>query len=88
MPEVTIICDQNFLKNLSDIERVLQNHGGFSPDEAKEIAFHCAGDKPISVVVKNSEQAEKLAENLKKISDVNAVVEDYNDPCKVSRLRK
>lgn len=76
MPKVTIICDQNFLKNISEIERVLQSYGGFQTDEAKDIAFRCAGDKLVSVEVENSEQAKVLAENLNKILDVNAVVEN------------
>lgn len=76
MQKVIIICDQNFLKNISDLERVLQDFGGFQADEAKDIAFRCAGNKPVSVTVESSEQAEILAENLRKILNVNAAVEN------------
>lgn len=75
MPKVTIICDQNYLKNVSAIERVLQQHGGFYPDEAKRIAISCAGDKPVHIEVDNAEQAKDIVENLNKIMDVNASVQ-------------
>ena len=51
MAKVHIICDQNFLKNVSAIERALRDYGRFHPDEAKRIANLCAGPKPVSIEV-------------------------------------
>jgi hypothetical protein len=74
MAKVTIVCDQRFLKNVSAIERVLQDYGNFHPDETKRIANLCAGPDPVSIEVENDEQARELAKNLKKITAVDAGV--------------
>lgn len=75
MPKVSITCDQNFLKNVSAIERVLLEHGRFHPDEAERIANLCAGHEPVSIHIENPEHANEIAANLKKIMDVDATVE-------------
>lgn len=74
MPEVIIVGDDRFLKNVTDTARVLQDYGNLNPDEAEDVINRFLRDEEVTVEVDGLREANLLAANLNQVIGIRAAV--------------